>query len=87
LVGIGSVAQYVALQVGVKRTNAFIASLFQYVAPFIATSAAIPLLGEKVTWELVVGGILILLGVFIATTFGQVKEYIKHISLKQSATT
>lgn len=77
LVGIGSVAQYLTLQIGVKRTSAFTASLFQYVSPFIAGAVAIPLLHERLTWELVVGGILILLGVFIATTFEQMKRYIK----------
>lgn len=74
LVGVGSVAQYLALQIGVKRTNAFTASLFQYTGPFIAASITIPLLHEQITSQLLIGGFLILSGVFIATTYGQFKK-------------
>jgi drug/metabolite transporter (DMT)-like permease len=74
LVGIGSVAQYLALQIGVKRTSAFTASLFQYTGPFIAAAITIPLLHEQVTIQLFIGGFLILAGVFIATTYGQFKK-------------
>lgn len=74
IVGSGSVAQYLFLQIGVKKTSAFIATLFQYFAPFIAAAASVPLLHEKVTFQLVIGGVLVLLGVFLATTFGQIKQ-------------
>lgn len=77
VVGAGSVAQYLFLQIGVKKTSAFTASLFQYVAPFIAGAATIPLLHEQITFRLVFGGALILTGVFIATTFGQLKKIAK----------
>jgi drug/metabolite transporter (DMT)-like permease len=76
LVGIGSVAQYLFLQIGVKRTNAFTASLFQYVAPFIAAAVTIPLLHEQVTQALLIGGIMILAGVFIATTYEDIQKRI-----------
>lgn len=76
-VGAGSVAQYLALQIGVKKTNAFTASLFQYTGPFIAASITIPLLHEQVNFQLIMGGFLILLGVFIATTY----EHLKRNSL------
>lgn len=78
IVGTGSVAQYLFLQIGVKKTNAFIATLFQYVAPFIAASAAIPLLHEKITLQLIIGGLLVLMGVFIATTFGQLEKFVTN---------
>jgi len=74
LVGAGSIAQYLFLQIGVKKTNAFTASLFQYVAPFIAAAVSIPLLHEQVTVRLVIGGLFILTGVFIATSYGQIKN-------------
>lgn len=74
IVGIGSVIQYLFLQIGIKKTNAFTASLFQYTGPFIAASITIPLLHEQVTVRLIVGGILILTGVFIATTYGKFKK-------------
>lgn len=77
LVGGGSVAQYLFLQIGIKRTNAFTASFFQYVAPFIAGAAAIPLLHEQVTLSLITGGMLILTGVFIATTYEKINRLYK----------
>lgn len=79
IVGVGSAAQYLFLQIGIKRTSAFTASLFQYVAPFIAAAAAIPLLHEQVTGQLIIGGILILIGVFIATTYGEVKKRVRSL--------
>jgi drug/metabolite transporter (DMT)-like permease len=74
IVGIGTVAQYLSLQIGIKKTNAFTASLFQYTGPFIAASITIPLLHEKVTLQLFIGGFLVLLGVFIATTYEHFKK-------------
>jgi len=55
VVGAGSLIQYLFLQIGVKKTNAFTASLFQYIAPFIAATATIPLLHERVTFHLIIG--------------------------------
>jgi drug/metabolite transporter (DMT)-like permease len=74
IVGIGSVIQYLFLQIGIKRTDAFTASLFQYTGPFIAASISIPLLHEEINFQLLIGGFLILLGVFIATTYEQLKK-------------
>ena len=82
IVGVGSVAQYLFLQIGVKKTSAFTASLFQYLSPFIAASATIPLLHEKVTLSFIVGGFFILLGVFTATTFVQIQRKIKLSTVK-----
>src|SRR5882724_10315770 len=74
VVGAGSLIQYLFLQIGVKKTNAFTASLFQYIAPFIAATATIPLLHERVTFHLIIGGLLILIGVFIATTYSELSN-------------
>lgn len=71
IVGIGSVIQYLSLQIGIKKTDAFTASLFQYTGPFIAGAIAIPLLHEAINIQLLLGGFLILVGVFIATTYEQ----------------
>jgi drug/metabolite transporter (DMT)-like permease len=71
IVAIGSVIQYLFLQIGIKKTDAFTASLFQYTGPFIAGAIAIPLLHEAINIQLLLGGFLILVGVFIATTFEQ----------------
>ena len=74
IVAVGSVIQYLALQVGIKKTDAFTASLFQYTGPFIAAAIAIPLLHEAINFQLLFGGFLILVGVFIATTYEQLKK-------------
>lgn len=76
-VGIASVVFIFLLQAGIKRTSAFIASLFTYVGPLSAAVTAVPFLGEKITINLVLGGLLILLGVFLATTYSQIQKYIK----------
>lgn len=88
IVGIGSLL-YVAvflsaimiflMQFGVKRTNAFSASLFSYMGPLFALFTAIPFLGERLTIGLVVGGVLILTGVFYATTYEQVRKQIRSV--------
>lgn len=67
------------LQIGIKRTTAFQASLFNYMGPFFAAVTAIPLFGEKVTPELVFGGLCIIGGVFYATTFEDIKKRIHSV--------
>lgn len=67
---------YFFIQIGVRYTNAFIVSLFQYLAPFWATLAGIFIFGEKPTVTFLFGGICIIAGVFYATTYEQVKEYV-----------
>ena len=74
IVGVGSVFQYLFLQIGVKRIDAFTSSLFQYPGPFIAASITIPFLHEKVTLQLLFGGLLIFAGLFIATTYKYLKK-------------
>ncbi|HXS15123.1 MAG TPA: DMT family transporter [Candidatus Saccharimonadales bacterium] len=71
---VGTVIQYMSMQYGIKKTTATTASVFQYMGPFFATLFAVPILHEKPTVSLIVGGILILLGVFYATTFSLIKR-------------
>lgn len=70
----GNVISYALLQIGIKMTNSFTASLFQYLGPFLSGLVAIPLLHEKPTAELAVGGILIIAGVFYATSYDSLKR-------------
>lgn len=65
---IGTALMMYLAQYGIKHTNAFIGSVFIYLGPLIAAITAIPLLGEKITTNLLIGGALILFGVFYATT-------------------
>lgn len=55
-------------QYGIKHTNAFISSVFIYLSPLFSAIVAIPLLHEKVTPNLIIGGAFILAGVFYAAT-------------------
>lgn len=71
-----SALYFFLVQFGIKRTSAFVASLFHYTAPFFAAIIAIPTLGEKPTVSLAVGGFLIIFGVFLATTYEQLKKRI-----------
>ena len=72
--GLGTVVQYIAMQYGIKHTNATTVSFFQYLAPLFAALVAIPTLHEKVTLNLILGGLLILAGVFYATTYPLLKK-------------
>jgi len=44
-------------------------SAFAYLQPLLASTMAIPLLGEALTWNLMGGGLLILLGVWLTEKF------------------
>lgn len=62
------------VQYGIKKTGAFIASLFMYLGPLAAAVTAVPFLGEKITFNLTIGAALILFGVFYATTYAKLKR-------------
>lgn len=74
----GSVLSYTLFQVAITKTTAFIASMFQYISPLLSGIVAIVFLGEKPTITLFFGGLLIISGVFIATTL----PYLKRIFLQ-----
>lgn len=78
LVGLGSVLtlgilssalMFFLIQYSIKKTSPFSASFYQYLGPISAAFTAFPLLGEKPTHGLVIGGVLTMIGVFYATTF------------------
>ncbi len=77
LLGIGvisSAVMFSLIQIGIKKTSAYISSLFFYFAPLFSAITAIPILKEKVTPQLIVAGLLITGGVFIATTLESLKS-------------
>jgi len=73
-VGAGNTVSYFFLQVGIKKTSAFTASLFQYISPFLNAVASTILLHEKPTLALALGGGIIIVGVFYATTYDRIKR-------------
>lgn len=72
-----SIVQYFFVQMGIKKTNAFTVSLFQYVGPIFAGVISIPLLHEKVSSTFIIGGIFVMIGVFYATTLSYVRRLLK----------
>lgn len=88
VVGIGSLfglaifssaIMYFLIQFGIKKAGSFTASLFQYIAPFFTAISAMAVLGEKLTLTIVLGGLLIMFGVFYATTYEYVKKGIRYM--------
>lgn len=65
---------YVFFQWGMKQTSAFTAGIFTYLQPPLAALFAIPVLGEKPTPILILGTVLILGGVFLATTYEMIQN-------------
>lgn len=77
-----SVFMIFLIQYGIKKTSAFTASLFQYLGPLFASLTAIPFLQEKISSELVLSGGIILVGVFYASTYNQIRRYVKFGRIK-----
>jgi len=61
----GSVAAYTIFAFALTELTAARAAAFQYLQPVIATGLGIWLLGETLTSRIVVGGSVILLGVYL----------------------
>lgn len=75
-----SIVGYLTLQIGIKRTSAFVGSLNLYISPFFTALIAIIILGEKVTLPFIIGGALVAVGVFYATAFQHVKKLLTPIT-------
>lgn len=74
-----SALMFFLIQFSIKRTTPFTASFYQYLGPFSAAITAIPFLGEKPTLSLVIGGILIMVGVFWATSYRYARKYLRSV--------
>jgi drug/metabolite transporter (DMT)-like permease len=64
---LASISAYFLFEWGLAKTSLIGADLFQYSEPFIATSLAIAILGERISFSYVVGSALIALGVYWGT--------------------
>ncbi len=64
-------------QYGISKTSSFVASIFTYFVPVFSSLTAIPLAHEKISGQLIIGGLLITIGVFYATSYSVIKGKLK----------
>lgn len=62
-------------QYGNKHTSPFAVGITQYLSPFSAALASIPLFGEKLNLNLILGGFFIFLGFFLAVLYPQLASF------------
>jgi drug/metabolite transporter (DMT)-like permease len=70
-----SVGRDTTFQWGMQRSNAFVASAMGFVAPLLTAAYAIPLLGEQLSINLLVSGVLILAGLIFAVVLPARQQY------------
>jgi drug/metabolite transporter (DMT)-like permease len=70
-----SVGRDTAFQWGIKGSSAFVASAMGFVAPFLTAAYAIPLLGERLSINLLISGVLILVGLVFAVILPARQQY------------
>jgi len=73
---LSSISAYFLFEWGLAKTSVTIADLFQYIEPVVAVGVAILVLGELLTFSMVVGIVIIALGVYWGT-FAR-KEGVHH---------
>ena len=66
MAGLSSVLCYLIYYYALQRISASRVSTFSYLQPLLATLMAIPMLGEYPTRAIVIGGLLVFAGVFLA---------------------
>lgn len=75
-----SVGRDTAFQWGLQGSSAFVASAMGFVAPFLTVAYAIPLLGEQLSINLLISGILILAGLVFAVILPARQQYQARLS-------
>lgn len=81
LLGVGiisSALMFSLVQFGIQKTSPFTASLLQYLGPVFSALTAVPFAHEKISINLVFGGLSIVTGVFIATTYPYIKSMLQY---------
>ena len=71
---IGSTIAHFCFQVLIKRTTAFLSSFVQYTGVIVSITYGILFFGEQLRIQLIIGATFIILGVFLATTYTQLKK-------------
>ena len=64
---LSSICAYFLFEWGLAKTSVVKADLFQYIEPFIATGLAVFVLSEQITVPFLIGGVLIIAGVYLGT--------------------
>lgn len=74
LIVLSSTLYYFLYQWLIKNSSPFIASLMLYVSVLFSAVAGVAIFNEKITTELLIGALLVLAGVFCATTYPTVRK-------------
>ncbi|EOO29800.1 hypothetical protein ICM_03709 [Bacillus cereus BAG1X2-3] len=77
----GTLVGYIVFNKGVEELGASKASIYLNLTPIVATGISVVLYGAAVTWQQIVGMIIVLIGVYIATV--QSNKGIKKFSRNQ----
>jgi len=77
----GTLVGYIVFNKGVEELGASKASMYLNLTPIVATGISVVLYGAAVTWQQIVGMIIVLIGVYIATV--QSNKGIKKFSRNQ----
>lgn len=77
----GTLVGYIVFNKGVEELGASKASMYLNLTPIVATGISVVLYGAAVTWQQIVGMIIVLIGVYIATV--QSNKGIKKFSRDQ----
>lgn len=77
----GTLVGYIVFNKGVEELGASKASMYLNLTPIVATGISVVLYGAAVTWQQIVGMIIVLIGVYIATV--QSNKDIKKFSRNQ----
>ncbi len=80
MVVFGSVIAYVIYAFALEKLSASNVAAFAYLQPLMAAMMGIWLLGERISWVLVIGGILILLGVHFTESARGERTIIHHLA-------
>ncbi len=64
---LASISAYFLFEWGLSKTSVITSDFFQYIEPFVATTLAVIILGEKTSPSFLIGGGLIAIGVFLGT--------------------
>jgi len=69
MLGIASALFIFLYQYFIKKTSAFVASLITYMNPIVASILGVSFFNETLTPNLIVGSLVVITGVFMATTY------------------